>query len=115
MTKLFALTLLAALAATPSLAQNAGDSRNSRADPSPESFSADRDGDTDVRTVPRRSSTRSLRLTNGVGGDPLAMTVSEASDWADTVCGGDSILYFDIDENGDPVESSYNFDCMDDL
>ncbi|MBL4628321.1 MAG: hypothetical protein JKY00_09840, partial [Roseicyclus sp.] len=59
--------------------------------------------------------TRRLTVLSGPGGDPLAMTVDEASDWADLVCGGDSILIFDIDENGDAVESSFDFDCLDDL
>lgn len=116
MTKFTAITLLAVLAATPALAQNVGgDTRTDRGGVNQTGFTSDEDGGDHQRPQTRHTRTRSLTLVDARTGDPLAMTPTEASNHADEVCGGDSILYFDIDENGDPVESSYNFDCMDDL
>lgn len=117
MTRFTALTVLAVLAATPTLAQTmGGDNPSTRGGVDRVGYSATAADDGDPqRPNSRHTGPRRLSLVDNRTGDPLAMTPAEASEWADTVCAGDSILYFDIDENGDPIESSYNFDCMDDL
>ncbi len=116
MTRLTLLTLIAAMAVSPALAQQDGSSqRGDTRDVASPGFSVEDDGGFTPGHTTSRHTTRRLTVLSGPGGDPLLMTVDEASAWADTVCGGDSILLFDIDANGDAVESSYDFDCMDDL
>ncbi|GAB5449088.1 hypothetical protein [Gymnodinialimonas sp.] len=114
MTKFATLSLLAVLATTPAFAQDTrGENR-----PGAESFSAAEEGETirprmqPTAEQPRRSAARTLRLVDQGTGDPLEMSAAEASDWADMLCEGDSLIWYDEDENGQPVDGTIEFECL---
>lgn len=89
MTRMTKLTLCALLALTPALA-SAQTLRLQTADPAPRGFTAD----------PQP-------------GNPTAATAAEWSERGDVICGGDSLIIYEEDENGQPV-GGVTTSCLDD-
>ena len=47
-------------------------------------------------------------------GNPTAATAEDWSRRGDIICGGDSLIVYDPDENGDPINGTVRTSCLDD-
>ena len=118
MIRLTTLTLMSALAAAPVLALpglGGGNSTGGARETGSVGYSGGEGGDeTATPRTPRQSGPR-YRVVSGQPGPSNQGTPAHVwSQWADEICGGDSLIWYDPDENGDPENGTVEYECLDD-
>ncbi len=111
------LIVISTLAATPAFAQTGfGADTSTRGDTGRGGGEASAGGDDGSHFEVRapRSTGQRFRVVSGRPDTSTHGTTSSGqwSEWADEYCGGDSLIWFDMDENGDPVLGTVEVECL---